>query len=237
MKLLLVGCEYSGTTTLALAINDWAQKELGSGFRLIHDHFKLPDTQYRHQANETLPHGSELTEEEILNWQALSPRMLEVIQRHNLYYHSPSESSSKGGNQMIIGLHIDDAVYGPLYYNYGHPGVAGDRTVIGKHIELNFMKFAPDTVMLHVKASPDVIRRRMNESPHKYPVVQEKDVEHVLHRFDEEVFNSLLKTIQLDTSTNTVEEVVEEFADKIQPLLSLEDRIAMWTHRNDSKGV
>ena len=237
MKLLLVGCEYSGTTTLALAIDDWAQKELGTGFRLIHDHFKLPDTQYRHQPNETLPHGSELTEEEIRKWQALSPRMLEVIQRHNLYYHSPRESSSKGGNQMMIGLHIDDAVYGPLYYNYGHPGVAGDRTVIGKHIELNFMKFAPDTVMVHVKASPDVIRRRMNEAPHKYPVVQEKDVEHVLHRFDEEVFNSLLTRIQLDTSTNTVQGVVEEFAEKIQAHLSLEDRMAMHTHRNDSKGV
>ena len=64
----------------------------------------------------------------------------------------------------------------------------GDRQVIGRHLELRFMKHAPDTVLVHVKASPEVIRRRMKESPHKHPLVQEKDVEHVLERFEEEDF-------------------------------------------------
>ena len=221
MRLLLAGCEYAGTTTLANAIDEWAQSEMGSGFRLIHDHFKLPDTQ---------PHGPALTDEEIAQFQALSPRMVEVIQRHDLYYHTPAESG-KSGNTLIIGLHFDEAVYGPLYYDYGHKGVMGDRQVIGRHLELRFMKHAPDTVLVHVKASPEVIRRRMKESPHKHPLVQEKDVEHVLERFEEEDFNPLLTGFALDTSTATVEESIAEFAESIQPRLTLEDRLAMWTHR------
>ena len=44
MKLILVGCEYSGTTTLALGITDWLTHLTGAGFRLIHDHWKLPHT-------------------------------------------------------------------------------------------------------------------------------------------------------------------------------------------------
>ena len=220
MRLLLVGCEYAGTTTLADAINEWAKREMGSGFRIIHDHFKLPDTQ---------PHGPTLTDEEITQFRALSPRMVEVIQRHDLYYHTPAESG-KAGNALIIGLHFDEAVYAPLYYNYGQKGVMGDRQVIGRHLELRFMKHAPDTVLVHVKASPEVIRRRMKTSPHKYPLVQEKDVEHVLERFQEEVFNSLLSGLTLDTSTATVEESIAEFAQSIQPRLTLEDRLAIWTH-------
>ena len=42
MRLILTGCEYSGTTTLAHAINDWAEKVMGARFPLIHDHYKIP---------------------------------------------------------------------------------------------------------------------------------------------------------------------------------------------------
>ena len=52
MYLILAGCEYAGTTTLAHAINEWMQETMGTEFKLIHDHFKLPDTK---------PHGPDLT--------------------------------------------------------------------------------------------------------------------------------------------------------------------------------
>ena len=51
MYLILIGCEYAGTTTLAHAINEWTKESLGTEFKLIHDHYKLPDTK---------PHGVEL---------------------------------------------------------------------------------------------------------------------------------------------------------------------------------
>ena len=44
MKLLIVGCEYSGTTTLAHAIRDWFESITGTRIRLVHDHFKIPFT-------------------------------------------------------------------------------------------------------------------------------------------------------------------------------------------------
>ena len=43
MYLILAGCEYAGTTTLAHAINEWMQASMGAEFKLIHDHFKLPE--------------------------------------------------------------------------------------------------------------------------------------------------------------------------------------------------
>ena len=117
MYLILIGCEYAGTTTLAHAINEWAQESLGTEFKLIHDHYKLPDTK---------PHGPELTPEDIAAFQQLSPRLTEVIQRHNLYYHTPWASGSNE-NFMGIGLYFEELVYATKYYGYGGRGQDGAR--------------------------------------------------------------------------------------------------------------
>ena len=211
MRLILIGCEYSGTTTLAHAINEWTKETMGKEFTLIHDHFKLPDTN---------PHGPELTEEEVAQFDALSPRLTEVIMRHNLYYHTPAKSSS-GEDFLGIGIHIDELIYGPLYYDYGGPGELGERQTIAKSLEQRILTLAPETVLILVKASPKVIAKRMKETPHKYPLVPEEDIANVLQKFEEAHQNSMLKTkITLDTSTATVDETVAEFAQKIQPYLS-----------------
>ena len=42
MKLLIVGAEFTGTTTLANAFHKWKEDEMGCGFTHIHDHFKYP---------------------------------------------------------------------------------------------------------------------------------------------------------------------------------------------------
>ena len=158
MRLLLVGCEYSGTTTLADAIMAWAMDEMDIDFRHFHDHFKIPDTK---------PHGGPLTDEEIARFAALSPRMTEAIQRHDLYYHTPREGPS--GDGLFIGLHIDEKIYGPLYWGYGLKGELGDRDGVARSIERSIMKWAPETVPVHVKASPEVIARRMREAPTHTP--------------------------------------------------------------------
>ena len=44
MRLVLIGCEYSGTTTLARSVFDWANANLDGGTVLFHDHWKLPFT-------------------------------------------------------------------------------------------------------------------------------------------------------------------------------------------------
>ena len=147
MRLFLIGCEYSGTTTLAHAINEWTKETMDKEFTLIHDHFKLPDTK---------PHGPELTEEEIAQFDALSPRLTEVIMRHNLYYHTPAKPSS-GEDFLGIGIHIEEGIYGPLYYGYGGPGELGDRQTIAKSLEQRILNYAPETVLILVKASPKLL--------------------------------------------------------------------------------
>ena len=222
MRLILIGCEYAGTTTLANAINEWAKKTMGAGFRLIHDHFKLPDTK---------PHGAELTDEEIAQFQALTPRMTEVIQRHNLYYHTPAEDVS-GADFLGIGIHIDEAIYGPLYYGYGGPDDISDRNIISKKLEHRIMKYAPETVLVLVKASPEIIVGRMKQSPHKYPLVPEKDIPHILQKFEEAHQKSMLgNKLILDTSSATVDETVAEFAEQIQPYLTPSDRMRLLLSR------
>ena len=89
MKLILVGCEYSGTTTLALAVNEWMKETTGSDSRLIHDHWKIPHTS-GHLPND-ISHF--LTEEEQAQVLGLTPKLKEMHQRHSLYYHTLSTSS------------------------------------------------------------------------------------------------------------------------------------------------
>ena len=211
MRLFLIGCEYSGTTTLAHAINEWTKKTMGKEFTLIHDHFKLPDTK---------PHGPELTEEEIAQFDALSPRLTEVIMRHNLYYHTPAKPSS-GEDFLGIGIHIEEGIYGPLYYGYGGPGELGDRQTIAKSLEQRILNYAPETVLILVKTSPEVIAKRMKENPHRYPVVPEQDIPDVLQQFEDAHQNSSIRfKITLDTSTATIDETVAEFVKKIRPHLT-----------------
>ena len=211
MYLILIGCEYAGTTTLAHAINGWAKESLGTGFRLIHDHFKLPDTR---------PHGPELTAQEIAAFRQLSPRLTEVIQRHNLYYHTPWASGSDE-NFMGIGLYFEELAYAPAYYGYGGPGQDGDRGIVSRQLEQRIVRFRPDAVLILLHASAEVIRGRMARNPHPYPVVPAEDVERVTQRFQELYDDSLIRQkFTLDSSKATVAESVAEFAAKIRPYLT-----------------
>ena len=74
MKLILIGCEYSGTTTLALAINEWMKETSGTDFRLIHDHWKIPHTS-GHLPTVT---SHFLTTEEQAQILALTPKLKEM---------------------------------------------------------------------------------------------------------------------------------------------------------------
>ena len=93
--------------------------------------------------------------------------------------------------------------------------------MISQNLEQRILAFALETVLILVKASPEVIAKRMKENPHKYPVVPEGDIPDVLQRFEEAYQNSSIKNkITLDTSTATVDETVADFAEKIRPYLS-----------------
>jgi hypothetical protein len=222
MRLILVGCEYAGKTTLANAIVAWTGRTMGGG-RTFHDHFTMPCSEY-----------SEEDQEQLMR---LSPRLKEQFQRYMIDYHlNPAFYSDPDHN--LVGYHIEEAVYAPLYYGYGGPDQYAERTRVARSIEMAIMEKAPDTVLILVRARPEVIARRMRENPHPRSLVPEKEIELVLGRFEEEYGRTLLRRkFTLDTSTATVNETLAEFAAKVEPLLSEGDRLRILAHQALKRSV
>lgn len=226
MKLILVGCEYSGTTTLALGVDEWLQGLTGSGFRLIHDHWKIPHTS-GHLPGDT---AHFLTPEEQTQVLALSPKLKEMHQRHSLYYHTPNYPTE--GNNLIIGYTVDDSVYGQLYFEYGRPTDSQDRRLVAPQVEKTMLMHDPDTVMVLLKADPDAIRQRMKADPHENGVLREEDIEYCVDRFDEEFKYSLVRhKLTLDTTSSTAADTLAEFTEKVRPHLTEADRSRVLAHK------
>ena len=103
MKLIIVGCEYAGATTLARGVFEWSHRVMGDGIKVVHDHWKVPHV-WGHPAGATQLKG--MTPEEREQVIALSPRVKEMAQRQSLFYHTyPSES--KDEHFLAVGLHIE----------------------------------------------------------------------------------------------------------------------------------
>ena len=102
----------------------------------------------------------------------------------------------------------------------------------GPQVEKTMLQNAPETVLVLVKASPDIIRRRMRESPHEKGVLRETDIQLVLDRFEEEFKRSLIsKKFTLDTSAVTVDDTLAEFVEKVETHLSEVDRSRLLAHQ------
>ena len=134
MRLLLIGCEYAGTTMLAKAIWEWGRDEMGADFGLFHDHWKMPHV----TGHWPIDVDSFPTDEEQAELLAVSPKFKEQMQRHSLYYHIQPGAFNVGREEeqgfysdyLAIGMHIEDAVYGPLYFGYGGEGQPAPRTLV-----------------------------------------------------------------------------------------------------------
>ena len=216
MRLILVGIEYAGKTTLGGEITKWIGRTMGGG-RIFHDHFTIPSPELEGSDRDLLFKAT--------------PRFREMFQRYQMEHHL-SDGFYGDPDHMLTGFHIEDAVYAPLYYGYGGPGEYAERSLLARSMEREIMKKAPDTVMILMKASRDTIAKRMSENPHSHTVVQEKDIDDVLERFDQEYGNSWIRRkFELDTSTATVGETLAEFDAKIKPILSHADRTRVLAFR------
>ena len=230
MNIILVGCEFAGKTTLANEIVEWSERSLG-GSSHFHDHFTIP--------------SSELTGEAAEEYRQAHPQIKEMFQRFMISYHVAQDFYSSPDHNLM-GAHIEEAVYAPLYYGYGGEDSEaplrspdGQRTELARHFDEQILERAPETVLVLVKASPDVIKQRMRANvfpdadtvqaqrrskPFGEPtrgVVREQDVERVLDRFQEEFDASLLKNkMVLDTTAATVEETLSEFVEKMGPFFT-----------------
>ena len=219
MRLILTGCEYAGTTTLVNNICDWLERVMGTPAS-PHDHFKVPH----------LSHAS-LTAQEQEQILALSPLLKEQYQRYHVDYHVGDQFYREAPHHIVVGLHFDEAVYAPLYYGYGGAGAHFDRRILARQVESRLMEVAPDTVVVLVKASAEVIAQRMQGTPHPHGLLREEDIEAVLQRFEDEYHQSILRhKFVLDTSAATPEETLAEFQRQIAPYLSDGDRLRLLTH-------
>ena len=235
MRLIIIGGEYSGTTTLARSVFEWVNDTMEGGMLLFHDHWKIPFTS-GHQEHDPPLALNEEEQEQVL---ALSPKLKEMTQRYSLYYHI-QPGSFKGPDFLAVGLHIEESIYAPLYFGYGIKGpwpIGVERRVLQDIVEGAMLEFAPDMTLALVKASPDVISRRMKDVPHPHQIVPEKDIELVSRRFEEEYERSKIPNkLTLDTSAATVDETLAEFVRKMEPFLSDADKTRILVKKAKQKG-
>lgn len=197
MRLIVVGCEYSGVTTLIDGINRWGLE------RDIHhhldDHFTIPDAFH-------------LTQEEQTGMLGMLPAIKERFQRFQIAYHV--RLIAKYDHILMGGFYIEESIYGPTYY---YPGL--------KAPAIDFEADLPkDVILVHLYATPEVIRTRMQSDPHPYPLVPSEDVDEILERFEEQVRLSWLRRrFAIDTTELTPESLLETFLDRSVGYLNAED--------------
>ena len=223
MKLILVGCEHVGKTTLSEGVSAWLAKTMGNS-RSFHDHFTIPTP--------------ELSDEDLPHFMAMSPAFKERFQRYQIQYHA-AHGFLGDADHLLVGYHLEEAVFAPLYYGYGGEGQYADRTAMARAMEKDILEVGPDTILVLLTARADVIRQRMKTHPmprdqrgHRPGLLLEKDVERVLDRFESEFKKSLIrKKFVIDNSDMTPEETLREFTLKVQKLLSPSDRLRILAHR------
>jgi hypothetical protein len=198
MRLVAIGCEYSGVTTLLDGVLAWAN-ERGHRYHLD-DHFSIPDRYH-------------LNKDEQQGMVDLLPTLKERFQRMQVVYHI--RLLHRYDNILLGGFHIEEEIYGPLYY---YPG----RTV-GETRKYE-TEMPEETILVHLKASPEVIRSRMKSEPHEYEVIKDEQVEMLLERFAEQFVESHLKRkLEIDTSNLTPDRLLKTFFQEILPCLSTRD--------------
>ncbi|MCH7906400.1 MAG: hypothetical protein IIB26_03125 [Chloroflexi bacterium] len=226
MKVILAGCEYVGTTTIANKLHDWKQSVMGEGFSLIHDHSKIPHTS---------GHPDDTTLEEQQQILALTPKLKEMYSRYHIYYHV---HHYRGTDDLTVGFHIEESIYAQMYYGYGLPGEQYDRKLITEQIETRLKQVSADPIIVvHMTATPEVLVRRMSElkdtPEHTNSPVRESDIETILDRFREGVARSSLgPKIEIDTSAASPDDTLGELVEAIQPHLTDFDRERIEAHRS-----
>ena len=216
MRLIIVGSEYAGKTTLVEKIVDWRDEVMGpptpKGIVRYHDHFTLP----------WVGHWDEISEEDMAKFMSLGPELKEMFQRYQFHYHLMPQLY-RDSDHIMIGFHIEEAVYAPLYYGYGREGEYGDRESFARHIETDIIEAAPDTV---------------RTAPHARTVLRDEDVEHVLERMEYHYGHSLLRyKFTLDTTDATPDETLQEFIENYVPHMSERDELRVQTRLNLKSGA
>ena len=117
---------------------------------------------------------------------ALKPWLLEQLQRIMVWRHMHHTVIEEDASDSIqVGLHYAEAVYAPLYYGYGRDSFSGRRRR-ARQWDRALLEFAPETILVLLRSSPEAIRERMRAAPRPDGVPREEDVEMVIDLFEEQ---------------------------------------------------
>ncbi len=224
MQILIIGCEYTGKTTLAQGITRWHEEMMGPiAYPYWHDHFVLP--------NVGQGPDSQAENEAIIELLKTVPSLVEKFQRFQILYHLQPHLL-RGDDFFLVNWYYADAVYGPLYYGDFKSSWEPGHQWLAQFVEHEVKALVPEMLLTLVKASPEVVRERMRQNPQPNCPIKESDVEIVLDRFEEHYKNSLFDAkITIDTTNLTIEQTLEDFVHKAEPFLRSVDRQRILNHQ------
>lgn len=200
MRVIVVGCEYSGVTTLIDGLMAWGRAR-GINHHLD-DHFAIPDAQH-------------LPPEDAQTMLDLSPLLKERFQRMQVVYHV--RLLHRYENILLGGFHIEEEIYGPRYY---YPDV---RTIGPREYEV---EMPDDTILVHLKASAETIESRMVRDPHEFQVIRKADIPMLLEEFQRKYRQSWIgRKFEIDTSDLTPSQLLESFLARSIPFLNTRDML------------
>jgi hypothetical protein len=222
MRVIIIGCEYTGQTTLVNNLRDWIMEQMGEQRVMVHDHF-MP------RMGEARPDRTR--EEEEAELAGLAPFALEKYMRYMIHYHLGQHFYSDN-DHLVVGWYLADAVYAPIYFGYGGPNQYADRKRMARHHDAEVNEIAPDTFLVYLTASPEVIRERMRAEPRPTSPFREEDIETVLDGFEDEYASAMFRRkIALDTTESTPEQTFQALLDYICPLFTSADTLRILNHR------
>ena len=230
MLLVLIGCEYSGTTTLAEAIARQFVADVDATSVRVHDHWVAPYLTDQDPSKCYLvgPDGrvpeperygelggeaelSRLTEERARDASDLKPWVVEQMQRTLIWRHLHPDAYRDAAHTIQVNFYYGEAVYAPLYYGYGGTGSFADRSRRAQEWDTQLLHVVPNAVLVLLRATPEAIRARSANDQYLNAVVPDGDVELVLRRFEDEFANSTIPNkLAIDTSTASVDESVDK---------------------------
>lgn len=231
MRLLLIGCEYTGKATLAGHISRWMIETMDVPLVRWHDHFVVPrldsHTIIRAEGSDDSIGKTEHdlnTDEDEEQIMSLRPNVLEQLQRHNIWRHlHPGLLSAD--DVLFVNFYYAEAVYAPLYYGYGARGSFADRSERAREWDEELLAYAPGIVLVLMTADPATVAGRVESHPRVRGILKERDIPFVLDRFQEEYEASFIRRkFTLDTTNTTPQQTLAQFVDHIQPHLSKVDR-------------
>ena len=219
MLIILVGCEYSGTSTISRSIKSELNESFGSAFD-IHDHWKFPSIEcYPQYSKQYL-----LNDTDKSHISQFTPKLKEMLQRQSIVYHLPEPKGAI--DKIYVGYHFDDTVYGPIYFGYGGPKEpqGGPRTKYARYIEKEIIKSYPNVILIHLTASSESILERIKNQPHEHQIIAQADIDLITEQFQSEFDKSLLQNkLTIDTTNQSIKQTTSLVMDGILNYCTPED--------------